>query len=134
MNTSAISVEIEGARIAKNVPVVSCVCGRGRWDVSSSARVSGSGSLSLAVIGKYTVAQVKSRYYNKTNMANLVTRARWRNPSRFFLFCPGVVFLFVPEWCGRGTRIYESTVRLYKRFQLWSPQCHRGNGAVVISR
>ena len=54
MNTSAISVEIEGARIAKNVPVVSCVCGRGRWDVSSSARVSGSGSLSLAVIGKYT--------------------------------------------------------------------------------
>ena len=50
LNTSAISVEIEGARVAKNVPVVSCVCGRGRWDVSSSARVSGSGSLSLAVI------------------------------------------------------------------------------------
>ena len=68
MNTSAISVEIEGARIAKNVPVVSCVCGRGRWDVSSSARVSGSGSLSLAVIGKYTWwHKVKSRYYrNKT--------------------------------------------------------------------
>ena len=54
MSKSAISVEIEGARVAKNVPVVSCVCGRGRWDVSSSARVSGSGSLSLAVIGKYT--------------------------------------------------------------------------------
>ena len=60
LNTSAISVEIEGARIAKNVPVVSCVCGRGRWDVSSSARVSGSGSLSLAVIGKYTWWQHKS--------------------------------------------------------------------------
>ena len=100
MNTSAISVEIEGARVAKNVPVVSCVCGRGRWDVSSSARVSGSGSLSLAVIGKYTVAQVKSRYYNKTKMANLVTRARWRNPSRFFLFAP--------EW---SFYLYRSVVR-----------------------
>ena len=56
--------------------------------MSSSARVSGSGSLSLAVIGKYTlVAQVKTRY-KKNGESFPVTRARWRNPSRFFLFAP----------------------------------------------
>ena len=70
LNTSAISVEIEGARIAKNVPVVSCVCGRGRWDVSSSARVSGSGSLSLAVIGKYT-------WWHKSSRV-ITTKQKWR--------------------------------------------------------
>ena len=90
LNTSAISVEIEGARVAKNVPVVSCVCGRGRWDVSSSARVSGFGSLSLAVIGKYTcgTGHQDALLQNKNGESFPVTRARWRNPSRFFLFAP----------------------------------------------
>ena len=75
LNTSAISVEIEGARIAKNVPVVSCVCGRGRWDVSSSARVSGFGSLSLARGHReiHMVAQSQVALLQKQNkMANLL--------------------------------------------------------------
>ena len=104
--------------------------------MSSSARVSGSGSLSLArghreihISGTGQVALL-----HKTKMANLVTRARWRNPSRFFLFAPEWSF-YLYRSGAVGVHVYtESTVRLYKRFQLWSPQCHRGNGAVVISR